>query len=332
MDAKITKERLSRMLSYDWLKIIGGILVAILVWSLFFTMSATRITPAQQFTAVNYFGNVGTINTSFSKTLSSAYSKGVFSHEVMKITEVDVGGNAEYGSTLMETRMATSEGDVVFVPNIPNTEYEYERDGEKVHNTYLQDLVSSYGYLLLNLDRDDEDGFFKQMERYLNNYFDGGYKTGTLNEEAVRTAFLKRIEKNKDTRYKKTAQIEQGVKDDVARIQKYRDALVEFDGYLASGLVQLEKTTAWDYEKNKVLVEGTFSINLCPNSEKMPHLKNITAYVKTVESEEGETQNVFCADNMHVALLTFDDVEEGFEYESLLYVNYVIRLSMATEE
>ena len=117
MDAKITKERLSRMLSYDWLKIVGAIVAAILVWSLIFSMSATRITPAQQFTAINYFGNVGTINTNFSKTLSNAYTNDVFSSEVLKITEVDVGGNAEYGATLMETRMATSEGDVVFVPN-----------------------------------------------------------------------------------------------------------------------------------------------------------------------------------------------------------------------
>jgi hypothetical protein len=332
MDAKITKERLSRMLSYDWLKIVGGILAAILVWSLIFTMSATRITPAQQFTAINYFGNVGTINTNFSGTLISAQNKGIFSYEVIETTEVDVGGNQEYGSTLMETHIATSEGDVVFVPNIPNEGYKYERDGEEVYDTYLQSLVRGYSYCLMNLDRDDEEGFFMQMERYLNHYFTGGYKTGVLNEETVREDFLNRIEENKDKRYKKKDAIEKGVKDDVARIQKYRDALVEFDGYLASGLVQLETTTVWDYDNNKLFLEGVYSINLCPNNETMPNLKNIAAYMKTVEGEEGEQQNVLCADNMHVGLLTFDDVEEGFEYESLLYVNYVIRLSMKAEE
>jgi hypothetical protein len=30
-----------------------------------------------------------------------------------------------------------------------------------------------------------------------------------------------------------------------------------------------------------------------------------------------------------VAIINFDDVESGFEYESLLYINYIIRISKA---
>ena len=330
MDAKITKQRLSRMLSYDWLKIVGAIAAAILVWSLVFTMSATRITPAQQFTAINYFGNLGTTSTGFSTALSNAYNNDVFSAEVMEITQVDVGGNAEYGATLMETRMATSEGDVVFVPNLVNESIKYELNGEEVHETYVQNLVRGYSYRLMNLDPEKEDGFFKSMERYLNHYYGGNYKTGELDKATVRKDFLARIEKNKDKRYKKADQIEQGVKDDEDRIQKYRDALVEFYGYLDSGLVTLETTTLVDYDNGgKELITGVYSINLCPNRETMPKLKDVVAYMETVESEEGEKQNLLCADNMNVALCRFEDVEEGFEYESLLYVNYVIRISKA---
>ena len=334
MDAKITKERLSRMLSYDWLKIVGAAVAAILVWSLVFTMSATRITPAQQFTAISYFGNVGTTNTKFSETLVNAYNQGIFSYEVMETTQVDVGGNAEYGSTLMETRVATSEGDVVFVPNLVNEGIDYELNGEKVNDTYVQTLVRHYGYALMNLNPEKEDGFFKSMERYLNHYYDGNYtQEDALDESVVRKDFLARIEKNKDKRFKKSADIEKGVKDDVARIQKYRDALVEFYGYIDSGLVQFEKTTVLDYENyakdGRTFYDDIYTINLCPNRDTMPKLKDVVAYVETVESEEGETQNLFCADNMHVALMKFNDVEEGFQYESLLYVNYVIRISKA---
>lgn len=329
MDAKITKERLSRMLSYDWLKIVGIIVAAILFWSLVFTTTATRITPAQQFTAINYFGNVSTFSTKFSKTLNSALSQDVFSYEVIEVTEVDVGGNKEYGSTLMEARVATYEGDVIFVPNVPATDVEYELNGEKVHDTYMQRLMRGYGYSLMNLDLEDNDGYFNRMERYLNHYYDGDYKTGTLNEAAVRADFMERIERNKDKRFKKSAEIEQGVQGDVARIEKYRAALTEFHGYLNDGLVQLEKTTVYDYENGgKVLREGVYSINLCPDRAKMPNLKDIVAYMQTIENE-GQTQDVLCADNMHVALFDFDKVEEGFEYESLLYINYVIRLSVA---
>ena len=329
MDAKITKERLSRMLSYDWLKIVGVIVAAIFFWTLVFTMTATRITPAQQFTAINYFGNVGAVNTKFSSTLDNALKKDVFSYEVMEITQVDVGGNAEYGATLMETRVATYEGDVIFAPNIPDTEYEYQRNGEKVYDTYMQRLVRGYGYYLDSLDLNDSNSFFKRLESYLNRYY-GDYQTGTLNEETVRADFLARVAKNKDKRFKTAEQKEQGVQDDIERIKKYCEALKEFYGYLNSGVVRFEETVVYDYDNGgEELYKGVYSINLCPDREKMPKLKDIVGYIETIESETGEKQELLCADNMHVALFHFKEVEEGFEFESLLYINYVIRASLA---
>ena len=333
MDAKITKERLSRMLSYDWLKIIGAAVAAIIVWSLVFTVSATRITPSQQFMAISYFGNVSTINTKLSKTLTDAYSKDIFSYEVMEVNELDVGGNQEYGSTLMETRMSTSEGDVIFTSMLSAQDYGYDVNGETVYDTYLQRLVRNYGYAIESLDPEQQDSFFNRLESYLNHYYDGNYKTGTLDMETVRADFMKRIEKNKDKRFKKSAQIEQGIKDDAARIEKYREALIEFYGYIDSGLVQFEKTTVADYDgyraDSKPMWEGIYSINLCPNRDTMPNLKDVVAYLETVTDENNETQSMLCADNMNVVITKFDDVEEGFEYESLLYINYVIRLSKA---
>lgn len=329
MDAKITKERLSRMLSYDWLKIVGLIVAAIVFWTLVFTMTATRITPAQQFTAINYFGNVGTVNTKFSTTLGNALSKGVFSYEVIEVTEVDVGGNAEYGTTLMEARVATYEGDVVFAPNITATDYGYEWNGETVYETYMQRLVRGYGYYLENLDMENPESFFKRLESYLNRYY-GDYQTGTINVETVRADFLARVAKNKDKRFKTNEQKEQGVKDDIARIEKYCAALKEFYGYLNSGVVRFEETVTYDYENGGAeLQKGIYSINLCPDREKMPKLKDIVGYIETIESETGEKQELLCADNMHVALFRFKEVEESFEYESLLYINYVIRASLA---
>ena len=330
MDAKITKERLSRMLSYDWLKIVGIAVAAIILWTLIFTITATRITPAQQFTAINYFGNVNVTNTNLVKTLNDAKSQGIFSYEVMEVTNVDVGGNEEYGATLMETRMATYEGDVIFVPNVQYDSAEFEYNGEKVYDSYLQNLVRRYGHNLMNLDLEDSKGYFKRMEKFLNGYYNGDYENGTLSESVVRADFLARIEKNKDKRFKKAEQIEQGIKDEIARIEKYNAALKEFYGYLNSGLVQMTKTTVLDYaDGGKVLREGVYSINLCPDREKMPKLSEVAAYIQTVTNEEGETQNLLCADNMNIALCNFAEVEESFEYESLLYINYVIRISKA---
>ena len=83
MDAKITKQRLSRMLSYDWLKIIGMIVGICVVWSLVFTMTATQITPTQKFYTYSYVG------TNFTDAFAKEYKKEVFSYEVIEAkTEV----------------------------------------------------------------------------------------------------------------------------------------------------------------------------------------------------------------------------------------------------
>lgn len=332
MDAKITKERLSRILSYDWLKIVGLAVVAIIVWTLVFTTSATRITPAQQFTVINYFGNTSTLNTSLSTDLSKAFRDEVFSYEVLQTPDVvDVGGNAEMGATLMKTRVATEEGDVVFVPDITNASSEYVINGEKRADTYVQSLIRSYRWALTNLDRTAEDGYFRKLENFLNKYYTDGYKNEALNEEKIKQDFLTRIKENKDKRFKKDEQIQKGIQDEIARVKKYRDALIEFDGYLESGLVKMTHTVIANTETGETVIEGVYSINICPDPEKMPNLTKIAAYGEEVKNEAGEVQAPkLVAKDMNVAIMDFEGIEESFEFESLLYINHVIRTGKAT--
>ena len=49
MDARITKQRLGNLLSYDWLKMLIAIVIAVFLIILLFTMTATRVTNAQTF-------------------------------------------------------------------------------------------------------------------------------------------------------------------------------------------------------------------------------------------------------------------------------------------
>lgn len=327
MDAKITKERISRMLSYDWLKIIGVCVAVIFFWTLVFTVSATRITTAQQFTVINYFGNAAMSSTEISKDFSNAFNNGLFSYEVLDITEVDVGGNADMGSTLMQTRVATEEGDVVFVPDLTDTGSEYEINGEKYQDTYLQNLVRNYGWNLENLDRNQTGSYFNRLEAFLNDYY-GDYtdENATLNKEKVKEDFLARVAKNKDKRFKTNEQKEQGILDEIARVEKYRDALIEFDNYLESGLVQLTATQVRDMETGNLTEEKVYSINICPNPETMSNLTKLTGYWVEVLNEAGEKQpDKLSALNMNVAIMRFEGTEGTFEFESLLYINHVIR-------
>jgi hypothetical protein len=327
------------MLSYDWLKIVGMAVAMIVVWSLIFTMTATRITAAQQFTVVNYFGNVSM--TQFSgvdNRLMDAYNNKIFSYEVIETTTVDAPSYADQGHTVLEARVATQEGDVIFVPDIQKVDSKYEItvNGEKEerYDSYLQDLVRRYGYSLYNLDPNAENGFFKGMEQFLNLYYTGGYEKGELNKSLVEADFLARIQKNKDKRFKTDEQIAQGIQDEIKRVEKYRNALVEFYGYVETGLVTFTHTTVFDRETGEAsaYLNGIYSINLCPNKDTMGGLKSVACYEEMVKNAEGEDVKSKTAQNMNVAFFRFKEVEESFQYENLLYVNYIIRSVMTVEK
>ena len=338
MDAKITKTRLSRMLSYDWLKIVGAIAGFILVWSLIFTMTATRITPAQQFHVLNYVGNYSW-STSFGNFYKGA--KEELSYEVMEIHSEDLSTNEDYLTTLMEARLATYEADVMFVADIddPDTAYEDATTGETLYkHTYLETFIVRYGSYLYNLSDPtvDETSYFKQMENYLNLYYKGDWTNAeNLNEAQVEKDFRARVKKNKDKRYKKESQILAGIEKDIGRIEKYRDGLEKFYQYVKDGYIAYNPIEFTYERKDNTPLEYKgkgYTLNICPN-EKMEALKDYVGYYKTETDEEGNEMPVKRAENMNVAF--FDagkEMEEGFQYENVLFINYVVEQCIEEEK
>lgn len=317
MDAKITKLRLSRMLSYDWVKIVAIIAGAIFFWVFIFTATATRITPAQQFTIMNYEGNLPMSTGKLKDFYINEINGDKFSKEVFEITLADMTTSAEYGHTLLQARTEVDEGDVIFVSKQPDASTAYEEDGVvKYSRTYLDTFVNGYWYMMHDLDRDAEDGFFKKMEAELNKYYDGGYVGGTLNKEKAEALFRERIERTGDKRYKKEEQIAVGIADEIDRVQKYRDALVRFDKHLSDGTVALEKTAI--YANGELYKEGYYSINLCPG-ESMKKLSDYIGYVKE-EEVDGKKQQKMVADDMQICLWDLGGIEDCFRYEALIFV------------
>ena len=332
MDAKITKNRLSRMLSYDWLKIIAVAIAVIVMWTLILTMTATRITTAQSFVVYNYVGNLSFSQTKFDKDYQKAFHNGVFSYEVLESVYYDLPANGEYAYTVLDAHLAADEGDVVFVADIDNPDRPYEQDGETLYDSYVQSFVGSFCYRLENLDPDSNTGYFARMKNYLNTYYNGDYVNGVLNKEKVEADFRARVKENKDKRYKKEKQIQEGIAKDCERIQSYRDGLIEFFSYINDGLIAFEKTTVYDHEKGKTVYEDVIAtINLCPDENRMKNLSDYVAYQTTYVDEAGQTQYSKSAENMHIAFLRMESTEPGFEYESILYVNDVVRTYRTAE-
>ena len=85
MDAKITKQRLTRMLSYDWVKIVVIAVAIIFFWSLVLTTSAPRIPPAQNFYVYTHQSNL-TFRDKFYTHLDQQFQGGTFSYEIIETT------------------------------------------------------------------------------------------------------------------------------------------------------------------------------------------------------------------------------------------------------
>lgn len=335
MDAKITKNRLSIMLSYDWLKIVGAAVAAIFFWLLVLTMTATRITPAQQFTVYNYACN-NRLSDKFLSLYTSALNKKTFSYEVIEVNEFDLAENPDYAYTLLEAHTAVEEGDLMFVPNVADSATAYKEEGSeetKYGRTYAESFFSGYHHMVYELDPTSENSYFKQMENFLNRYYTQGYQNAEVLDTAkIEQDFVARITKNGDKRFKTDEQIAQGKKAEIERLKKYRDALDTFlNDYLKNGVVELTELTLKDAKGNPFTVEehgfartGKYAINLCPNDEETT-MKNLKEYLSyNVPSQTDSTKQTQTAKDMLVMFFDFDGVEESYQYESLLFVNQLI--------
>lgn len=324
MDAKITKKRLSQLLSYDWLKIVGVIAGVILIWSLVFTTTATRILSSQQFGIYNYMGS--TVTDRF-HNYSDLTNK--FSYEVIKTSGNDATtGGDEYLFQIMEARLVTAEADVVFTPDIEGggIQYQTELNGEAKQTTCLEDFLYRYTGYVYQLD--GEDGYLAQMANYLNGYYGGDYVNGELDEAKVEADFRALVAETKDKRYKKEASILEGIKGEKERISAYRQSLVDFNSYLEKGYISLtQKTLYFNYDSEIVEKTGCYSINVCPD-ERMDNLKR-DVYYRVTDEESEQTKTT--ALNMNLILIKDGETREGFQFESLTFVNYLVETHCAVE-
>lgn len=322
MDAKITKKRLNILLSYDWIKIILVAVAAIVVWSLIFTMTATRVTPAQNFTIFNYTGtSPGSGFNSYSERL-----KNVFSYDILEINATDATASEQYTETILQTRLSTNEGDALFAANvIPENESDQRKitlpDGTEKTLTYLEQFLYSYYRSAENFG---EGGYLDEMAEYLNAYYNGDYKNGVLDADKVKEDFRARVKALKDKRFKTEAKLKAGEEAEIARIEGFRQNLIDFYSYLEKGYVSLQETVVYvtDLNGNVQEIKGFYSVNLCPDENTMKSLKDDVYY--WTKDEDGASYPT--AKDVNVVLLNIAGSKyEYSRWESLSFVNYLIK-------
>ena len=341
MDAKITKKRLAHMLSYDWVKVIAVIVAAIIVWSLIFTTTATRITNTQRFVVCNYLG----------MNFGKAGNLGDYSYEIIEAERVDnVRGGENMFSQLFAGNIEIGEGDVMLVSDYHTSrEVKKDENGNEIKDsedkpvyeyseaTYLSQALTYYYANFTRLDDgDDSKGFFTQMKEYLGRFYNltseeaktygdavltkAVFDKDSLNEELAESEFRARIKANKDKRFKKEEQIEAGVLQEIARIEAYLNAYNEFFTYLDNGYITLTVKTLQITETFSVT--GAYGINLCPNEQTMGSMKEQYYYV--------DFDGLVTAKNINATFLNLKELDKDFQYENLIFINTMVK-SFCTE-
>ena len=334
MDAKITKKRLAHMLSYDWVKVIGAVLAAILVWSIIFTTTATRITNTQRFVVCNYKG------LNFAKTFTAEHSL-----EIIEAEWVDNmrGGDSMFAE-LFQANLEVGEGDVMLLSDYSvSREEKKDENGEVMKDgegnvlyeyseeTYLSQALTYYYHYFTRLDDgESQKGYFTEMKEYLDKFYDltgeeqknygetvlkkATFDESSFNEVLAESEFRARIQTNQDKRYKTEEQIAAAIPQEIARIQSYLKAYNDFFAYADAGYISFTCSTMQLTEE--ITVSGTFGVNLCPDEQKMGGLKEYCYYA--------DLDGVVTAKNIHATFLNLDGLDKSYQYENILFVNALI--------
>ncbi len=314
MNAKITKDRLRIMLSYDWFKIILAIGALIVGWMLVFNMTATKVVSSQRFVVCNYYSNASLEGKMYTALDEQLLDKKL-THEILEVDCIDLAIGDTSAAEVLYTYASVNELDVIYVLQDPDPSTAYagqDENGKDVtlyESTYLETFTNGYGWALHNLSLTDEDGYFKSLERYLNRYYTNGYEDDSVLDTAkIEEDFRARAKGDK--RYKREKQIQKGIQGDIERIQKYRKALLDFYDWNAAGRVKIENIPFIQEDGSDLWQgKGNFAVNICTTKEDSVRLS------RYVSNQTGTS-----ALNMSVCFFDSNGEEESHRYEALVYL------------
>lgn len=300
MDAKITKQRLGNLLSYDWLKILVVVGIAVVLLVVFFTMVGTRPTKYQTYSIYGYTDlSAGTDEYGLADALEN---KGVFSYDILKTSVESFSGN-EYASTVYTARRMAGEGTVMFVTDLP----EYDENGELTQESTLSSLLGDSLY-----DGKTVGGFMdtrywmQECESYLTRFFGADWRTNEEpSETAVRDSFLAR--NGKDKRFRSAANKEAGIAQERARIVKLRTDFLFLEQAFENGDLSHTECTAGN--------GNTYAAGICVGA-----LKNVSKLFYYVDENNSVT-----AEHVNVMLFYNDyGVGDDLRYETVSFLRYLV--------
>lgn len=342
MDNRITKKRLHDLFSYDWLKAILIVLGVIIAWEFIYAVASVKLTSGQEF-KVFFDQNVYHVETN--QILKDIQDKKILSYDVL-----DYGSEnmlADYN--LLSTRIEVGEGDIVFTDNKVNETEGEEKVVVRAKTVIDQNPIYSYQDLLRN------------SKTYIISYF---YKNGVIDLSKIDKVYLDRLELDlsnidgqkiesvfrermkKDNRFRKEAQIVEGIKEEKARIEKLvsdinffskfmqnaesyfrQEIFMRYTRYEQSLEQATEDADIEDYsgaierEKEQGRENAVYGIDMGVLSSIGSPKEDASSLVKlnTSSAEDSGT-----ADNVIMMVINLQKEQPHLQYETISFIRYII--------
>ena len=331
MDNKVTKRRLSDLLSYEWILIIVTCLAGILLFEFLFTAFSVKLTVGQKF---KYYFDHSVVGN-YEAVMDFYGDNYPFSYDVLDFSGEQLGTNAD----LLPTRLSVYEGDVIFTSNIVS---ETGTEQMLVRSKVVLDYFSGYSYEIM----------LEDAKNYLLTYFmkDGltkenafsNYNEENFDLEKVEETF--RVRMKKDNRYRKEEQIILGINDEYLRVkslykevldferlisykEQYPDLFVNYtlyeQGLYYARATQADSLPQWEEDYKREVDAGRinliYALNLDELSRHNPTGKKINP--SRFVNLEGKNS----AEKVCLTVFNFREQQPHLQFEAIPFINTLVR-------
>lgn len=326
MDARITKSRLSRVLSYDWFKILILVVAIAFFWSLLFTMGAPRASVGQTFDLFVYSDFSG---KSEGEVLNEASENGAFSYDVLKFGTRSL--SKDYYNTVLSAVITTYEGDIMITSDF--------QDAIDKNESRARAFVDSYGNIVYDIPSlvADAKNYCVSNGMVAAVSPDGDEEAGyILDEAAVERVFRARM-KN-DPRFRTEEKKREGIKKEIARVKKvwndainvenlitaHPEALWNYERFDQTANAETDEKRKSEYEKLKEDGGGVkvYGINLGALTGGEKEITSL--YSKATYNEKNEIVST-SADGIIVLAFNYKSQQPHLQYETLGFINYILK-------
>lgn len=329
MDNKLTKNRLSNFLAYEWITMIIVIVVAIVVWEFAYTVAAVRLTVGQQF---KYYYDEALDTYGSASLYEMIIDEDTLSYDVLSF---DYESLTKDAGNILSARLSIYEGDVIFTDCIDYTKLE-GADENTTKEIRVKTLVDSYnGYDFITLKNDA----ISYLKSFLpdGTTVDGDIEFGMLSKEKIESSFRSRMKK--DNRFREEEQILSGIKMEEERLEKLCKDVKDF-----TYLLSLKDTTPelfYNYTRFEQSLNSavddkykTQYANAVENEkengrENVPYALCLSALKggegKTDPSSYFKIGGRETAEDVVLMVFNFKDEQPHLQYETIGFINQIVK-------